>query len=217
MLHIGISGPIASGKSTLAQALMSLAVKQGYQAEIVPFATGLKEIASTAFTNERVPIMANWIQAWGKGTIDEMKAHWAALMIDSYMIEYPSTPGIKNRKLLQLIGTEIGREFLDESFWIYRTKDLLKRNPVLDYGISDDVRFDNEVMACDIHIGITLDNDRIDCYRDRVKMFDTAYMDADHVSEKSLTLPSLLTIPVCFTDAEVGSLYAKLDYMRRIR
>lgn len=214
MIHIGISGPIAAGKTTLAQQLCSIAEQEGYAVQITPFASGIRELIATEQNTARVPIMAGLIASWGW---DAVKAHMAAIMIDEYMRQYPSTPGVKNRRLLQYIGTEIGRNFIDQHFWIYRTQQLLRTNPVLDFALSDDLRFDNEAMAVDVHVRIALPADRTECYQRRLVSFGSDYIYNNHASERSLTLPPLFTIPVCFTSSEVKELYVKLDTVRKLR
>lgn len=215
MLHIGISGPIGAGKSTLAKQLQYLAREHEYAAEIIPFASGLRElIAFEGFTEGRVIAMANLISNWGW---DYTKAHLAAIMIDQYMVEYPSTPGVKNRRLLQYVGTEVGRNFIHPDFWIYRVQQLTRaaNGGIVDLVISDDLRFDNEALAVDVHVSIKLS--RLDCYTQRMQTFNPNYTYSNHASETSLSLPPLFTIPVCFTENEVQSLFKQLDYIRRLR
>lgn len=217
MIHIGISGPIGAGKSTLAKQLQYLAHEAGYAAEIIPFATGLRELLSfEGFVEGRVIAMANMIANWGW---DYMKAHLAAIMIDQYMIEYPSTPGVKNRRLLQYVGTEVGRNFIHPDFWIYRVQQLIRsaNGGIVDFVISDDLRFDNEALAVDVHAHITLTPSRLECYSTRMQLFNPNYTYSNHASETSLSLPSLFTIPVCFTESEVQLLFKQLDYIRRLR
>jgi hypothetical protein len=217
MLHIGISGPIASGKSTLAKQLAQRATDHGYAAHIVPFAAGIRElVALESFAGSRVPLLAGMISGWGW---DATKAHLAAIMIDEYMTQYPSTPGVKNRRLLQYVGTEVGREFLHTDFWIYRTHQLIRQynSGVIDFAFSDDLRFDNEAVAVDVHIQIQVYGERERCYRERRLQFGGEYTFSNHKSEMSLTLPPLLVIPVCFTDSEVDDLFTDLDRIRRLR
>lgn len=216
MLHVGISGPIAAGKSTLAQRLQQKARDVGYAAEIVPFASGIREIIATEGNPARVIMIATMIANWGW---DYTQAHLAAIRIDECMIQYPSTPGVKNRRLLQLIGTEVGREFISSDFWIYRAQQIIRSHNggIIDFAFSDDVRFDNEAMAVDVHIGITLTPSRFECYHQRLAAFGADYTFNQHASERSLTLPPLFTLPVCFTDNEVNTLFTQLDTIRRLR
>ncbi len=214
MLHIGISGAIASGKSTLAMGLKGRAQQAGYDARIIGFATGIREIVAVEHTASRVPIIANMLSQWG---YDATKSQYGAMLIDQYMMEYPSTVGVKNRRLLQSIGGEVGRDSIDVHMWIRRTKHLFKQIPMLDFGFSDDLRHDNEVMAVDVHVAIQLTSERLDCYQQRVKQLDPYYTYNNHASEHSLTLPALLTIPVCFDEADVDTLFRQLNTIRSLR
>lgn len=212
MIHIGISGPIASGKSTLAKDLQTLAQNQGYVAEIVPFASGIREIMALEFTAYRRESIARKIYDWGY----ELDAAWkVGRLIDVAMSEYPST-GVKNRRLLQIIGTEIGRDTLDKDVWIKRAQQLIRGYEALDFAISDDLRFDNEAMAVDVHVGIDIDAD-LPLYFQRVAQFDTTYTYSNHASERGLSVRPLLEIGVGFTGREVSALFQQLDYIRRVR
>lgn len=208
MLHVGISGPIASGKTTLAQKLLEMAQNEGYAATIASFATGIREIIAMEQMNGRVTMLALLLSKWG---CDSTEAHMTALAIDQAMTTYPSTPGVKNRRLLQTIGTEIGRNMLSPNIWIYRTQQVIKEQPFVDFAFSDDLRFDNEVMAVDVHIAI-LPNE---CYEQRKEKYGMNYIYTNHASEQSLTLPPLLTIPACFTD--VQGLFYTLNRIRELR
>ena len=59
--------------------------------------------------------------------------------------------GKKGRRLLQLLGTECGRQCIDQNIWVNHWKDLVYRTTLPEVGpmliVADDVRFDNE---CDI-------------------------------------------------------------------
>lgn len=186
-----------------------------FDAKIVSFATGIREIVAMEQMTTRVPFIASMFHKWG---VDAAKAHWAALMVDQYMIEYPSTPGVKNRRLLQLIGTEVGRDFVDSDIWIRRAKMLFKETPFVDFGFSDDLRFDNEALAVDVHVAIKLvTGDHVTAYHNRRSQLDPTYTFSDHASEHSLTLPPLLTIPFNFTDTDIHNLFLQLNEIRRLR
>ncbi len=213
MLHIGISGDIAAGKSTLAKQIKERAENDGYHAHIIAFATGIRELVALEKHPYREQAITRKLYDWG---YDHDIAQNAARVIDDYMLLHPSQPGIKNRRLLQSIGTEVGREFLGQNTWIVRTQQLAKQYDALDYLITDDVRFDNEVLAVDVHIRIDSSSD-MGCYMLRLQRYGADYVFNDHASERSLTLPALLTVPVCFNDTDVDKLYTTLDYVRRIR
>lgn len=213
MIHIGISGPIGVGKSTLANKIKSKASHYGYLAAVISFATGIRELVALEAYNHRRAVMAIKLFEWG---YDMDKAQLAANLIDQYMIQYPSVVGQKNRRLLQSIGTEVGRDFLGADTWIYRVQQLA-RNEVLDFLISDDLRFDNEALAVDVHVGITIPEDRRHIYEERVSKYGAGYTYSNHASEQSLTIQPLLTIPIGYNDEELQNLFMELDHIRRLR
>jgi len=103
---VGISGPIGSGKSSLAQVLAITCPVSGY---VHPFAKPVKEIAR---------------QMGWNGKKDK-----------------------KGRRLLQLVGTECGRECVHPDVWVR----LWRKDMVVDIqdsvAIADDLRFPNELKA----------------------------------------------------------------------
>lgn len=215
MIHIGISGPIASGKSTLAADLKTVIQQHNYRAEIIPFAYGIREIVALENHPYRRSVIAQKLFDWG---YDSDKANTAARLIDEYMYAYPSQAGIKNRRLLQLIGTEVGRQFLGEDTWIIRTQQLAFRYDMLDFLISDDLRFDNEAMAVDVHIAVVVKGAQAQAiYQQRMKTFGADYTFANHQSEQSLTLPPLYTVYVGFDITAVQTLFQSIDRIRRLR
>jgi hypothetical protein len=212
-MHIGISGPIGSGKSTLAKELQQLAREHNFAAEIIPFASGVRELA--AYEGSKWVTMSIMQKLWDWG-IPTTQAAAAAGMIAGFMERYPTQPGVKNRRLLQIIGTEVGREYLDKDIWVKRTKQLFRQFDPLDFVFSDDVRFDNEALAVDVHIGITITGNEA-LYEKRTRELGYEYTYSDHTSERSLSSPPLFTVPIGFTQKDVYSIYDKLDYIRRLR
>lgn len=214
-MHIGISGPIAAGKSTLAKELEKQALAHQLDARIVPFAYGIREIVAMEPVTTRVPFIATMFTHWG---VDAAKAHWAALLVDQAMVEYPSTSGVKNRRLLQIIGTEIGRNSVHTDVWVNRAKMIFRQYPFLDFGISDDLRFDNEALSVDVHVAIALNTgEHVTAYHNRRAALSASYTFSDHASEHSLSYVPLLTIPFGFTDDDVHTLFTKLNDIRRLR
>jgi hypothetical protein len=217
MIHIGLSGPIASGKSTLAKSLKQLSLESGLACEIIPFATGVREVAALEAYNdiERRARITNLFYSWG---YDYHLSLQAAALTDDYMQLYPSEAGKKNRRLLQSIGTEVGRNAVCEDIWIYRVQaECRMHNPVLDFLISDDVRFDNEAMAVDVHVGIEIPENREDVYWKRVEKFPAEYTYNDHPSELSLTSRPQYTLPIGFTQQDVLTLLNQLERIRGLR
>lgn len=212
MLHIGISGNIGAGKSTLATALYNKMFQHGLRAKIIPFATGVKEIAAMETHAMRLASMTKYFYTRGYEYPICVKA---ARAIDQCMEACPSTPGIKNRRLLQFIGTDAGREMIDEHIWIYAVQQCIPDE--LDYIISDDLRFDNEAMAVDVHIGITIPLDKEHAYELRCRELGEAYTYSDHSSERSLSLPALFNVTFGFTDEHVQALFDLLERVRMLR
>lgn len=199
MIHVGISGAIASGKTTLAESLAKLATDQDYKTQIVGFATGVKELAAIM----DIQALRDKIQSWGHSAY---KSREAAYMIANAQQLLPTTPGIKNRKLLQFIGSQVGRGYLGLDTWIRHTNDLIM--PDVDFVFTDDVRFDNEAQSVDAHVGITVQGDTsFILYEKRVKEAGYEYTYADHDSERSLTLSPRFIIPIGFNQAHVRTLF----------
>lgn len=209
MIHIGISGPIGAGKSTLAKALHTRAIDQGFNSAIIPFAYGIRELVALEGVEHRRFEIAHKLHDWGYSFTT---ASTAASMIDEYMKQYP-TGKEKNRRLLQSVGTEVGRHYLGEDAWIIRTQQLARKYEALDFLFTDDLRFNNEALAVDVHIAIDVSNSQM--YRTRLQALGADYTYSNHESERSLTLPALFTIPAEFTD--VSPLFATLERIRRLR
>lgn len=215
MIHIGISGPIASGKSTLAKSLRQLSIESGLACEIIPFAYGVREVAALEEYSDidRRARITNLLYSWGYDYRLSLKA---AELTDEYMRRYPSTPGKKNRRLLQSIGTEVGRMTVDENIWIHRIQLLFRRD--LDFVISDDLRFDNEAMAVDVHVAIEVrTEEEKKLYQQRVQQFHPDYVWSNHPSEQGLYSPPLFILPIGFTQLHVLTLFDKLDRIRKLR
>lgn len=53
----------------------------------------------------------------------------------------------KGRRLLQILGTECGRECIGEDVWVNLWRDQVRGCPMGWVAVADDVRFDNEVEA----------------------------------------------------------------------
>jgi hypothetical protein len=124
MSIIGLVGPIGCGKDTVADILLG----KGY--EPVAFANPLKDVVSVIF---------GWRRDLLEGDTDESRIFreqedpwW------SKKFGYPVTP----RKMLQLMGTEAGRDVFHPDIWIHSLEKQI--SGVTDVVITD-VRFPNEV------------------------------------------------------------------------
>jgi len=72
----------------------------------------------------------------------------------------------KGRRLLQLLGTECGRECIDKDIWVDAWR---VRTGLADITIADDVRFDNEVDAitdCGVIINVSRPETTCGLFRD---------------------------------------------------
>lgn len=125
--HVAFIGPIGVGKTTAASYLEG---EHGYAR--LSFARPVKEVAANMmnvfvrFAHDRQVLgMRSEPVRWDADLIDSMK----------------SNPGV--RRLLQVVGTEIGRDMYGENLWL----DLFLRDYWKTPGpiVVDDARFPNEV------------------------------------------------------------------------
>lgn len=70
-----------------------------------------------------------------------------ALRLQKYGVSLKTSP----RRVMQLLGTECGRNLLGEDFWIKRLRDNVNA-PAIE--LVPDVRFQNEAEFCDYRIGV---------------------------------------------------------------
>jgi hypothetical protein len=124
---IGFVGLIGSGKDMAADILVE---EFDYFKE--SFANSVKDIVSIIF---------DWNRTWLEGE-DKHSREWRETPIEywSEAFGYEVTP----RKMLQIIGTEAGRNIIHPDIWIHTT--FRRMHPWNDYVISD-VRFPNEVRS----------------------------------------------------------------------
>lgn len=130
---VGISGKKGSGKSTLAKKLILDA--QVETANLInykqmSFANTLKEMAAVAIGCSRVSL--------NEETFKQQPV--------------PFAPDVTIRKVLQVLGTEVGRQ-LDPDFWVKR---LFADWSKSQFWVIDDVRFPNEVKAIQDRGGIVI-------------------------------------------------------------
>lgn len=122
MAIFGISGEKFSGKDTVANAIVARYARDGRKAKLVRFAEPLKQSLCTLF---------GWDRA-------QLESH-----------EFKETPepitGKTPRYIMQIMGTEFGRELLHDELWIRLAAVEVERclqNDIVP--ILSDVRFENE-------------------------------------------------------------------------
>jgi hypothetical protein len=203
MFWIGISGPIASGKSTLSQALHVYLQRYNVRVAIIPLARAVRDVAGleTCEEGQRIVALFDLFRSWEYPLSSARAASWAA---DAAFKTYPSVPGRKNRRLLQTLGIEIGRNILGMDVWIKR---VFIAGQDYNIVISDDLRFDNEADIADLHINIDITANE-GFYRvnlEQLSVSNEQYGFANHVSEHSLTRRPDFVIPAGFSQAEIAS------------
>lgn len=205
-LHIGINAPIGAGKSTLAQMLSSEFDKLRVPNEIISFAAPIKYLVDhlTDDTKHNYDFALGVFYNWG--VRDKLLSDVALAVTTARELLYDRTPGAKQRKLYQYVGTEVGRMMIDEHFWINLLRKSARSDTVV---ISDDVRFNNEALAVDVLIGIDITANEA-LYEERKKIFDPSYFYTKHISERGIDIPYAYIVPVGFTVDDVKSLAQRI-------
>jgi energy-coupling factor transporter ATP-binding protein EcfA2 len=215
-LLIGISGPIGSGKSTLARGLVDLLELTSMRGAVIPFASGLKEIATWYKDTDRAAKAMEYFRSLG---YSKDKAYNAMRVLEYAFTEYPVVAGSKPRRLLQAIGTEVGRDTLGTDVWI---KDVHKRihdlrnKPHLVF--HDDMRFLNEREAVDIHVAIVLTTPLDTAvYEARKSLLPPEYFYSNHASEKELAavVPDYI-INLAYSPSQLITLFHSLLKHRKL-
>lgn len=180
---IGISGPIASGKSTLAKGIKRIMKYRYYTAEIIPFATGLKYLGSLHDHPDRMRLANQYFLDLGYAP--DIAALGTEALLDAFR-RFPVEAGVKPRQLYQYIGTEIGRQLIEPDIWIKAVKLQVQRMAQKPHFILiDDMRFINESEQVDIHVGITMVTPSAQAaYKARQSLYPAEYFYSDHQSEK---------------------------------
>jgi len=236
-LWIGISGEIGSGKSTLARAMKNEFERAGFKVQMVSFAQPIRDIISELEPKYKkidkdMRQLGDWYDF--DSYIDYMYSleyyikdklgyelnskNNSKLMvgIDKGFKDYPSVDGEKNRKLLQYIGTEVGRA-VDPDIWIKQAYEHQIKNSDAQIFITDDLRFLNErdVVTYGIHIGTHTKRAKAAFMANR-QQFSNAYTNDNHASEaflKELESRANIIVDCGFSRQDVNDLVDSLIYM----
>ncbi len=212
-MHIGISGPIASGKSTLAKSLQAVFDLMDIKTRIVPFAEDLKWMASLYGNKEIIRQLELYFRKLGFPN-DVVDA--GIIQVLYAMMLYPPVDGVKPRKLFQYIGTEAGRYTVDENLWIKAVQQKIQTDSINKYFISDDLRFANEALAVHYHVQILTEGyTATAAYEARKTLFPQHYFFSDHESENDVLPPANYTIPTDFTTPQVIHLAKSINHVAR--
>jgi hypothetical protein len=120
---IGLSGYARSGKDTAADRLVDLHMFKRYS-----FASPMKEAMY-----KLNPIVSS--DALGNFRYKDL--------VDSYGLDQAKDSHPEIRRLLQVFGTEVGRDMFGSNFWVDLTLNSIKEDKV----VISDVRFKNEANA----------------------------------------------------------------------
>ena len=201
MFHLGISGPIASGKSFAGEIIHTELRSRGHNPMIIPFALDVRMVARCEWLETPESTIYDLVRSWG---YSGARAGRFAELVAGAFRQYPSTAGRKNRQLLQAIGGA-GRAELAPDVWIQR---VLARVPQhVDVVISPDLRFNNEAdgVGLHVHIDASADPTVYAAQIAQVASGDATYTHAD-ASERSLTRVADVTLPVGFTRDDITRL-----------
>jgi hypothetical protein len=161
---IGITGKKQTGKSTFANAIVSLHANTGRYAFVKP----LKEVCHTLFGGTE----SNW---YGDFKTQILEA-WEG------KLPFQATP----RKIMQFVGTEMFRHTLNNDFWLHvarRYIDAMYKEEGFDLLVVDDVRFDNEAAFLCTEFP---DSVIVKLQRNDLK-FTSTHDNDQHVSEKGVS------------------------------
>jgi len=166
-----ISGPKESGKTYTAAVIKAYYERvYGFSVHIASFATGLKELCALSDERMQYGICDRIYAKWRELGATHIQAEKVTPLTLHAFFQHVVPTGVKNRTLLQYVGTDIARSLLGEMFWIHYAQDTLKTIPAK-FIIFDDLRFDNELSIIDKYVQI-----------------DLPYS-GEHISEKGLSIP----------------------------
>lgn len=206
---LGISGPIASGKSTLAT-LLFMNIKG--KVAVIPFAKALKDLVynvqlrlidpkngmpsnRSLHYEHAVQYVYDFLTKHDRFVSIGGASHASEQIVDTIA-------RVKDyRAVLQIVGTDIVRAQIRPEFWV----NIVRRQlPLYDVVISDDVRFMNEAYAVHTHIRIDVSNER-EKYAERLKQAveEKGHGLPNHPSEHDLSDTADIYIPMSYSIIEV--------------
>lgn len=212
-MHIGISGPIASGKSTLGKDMKAIFELLGTPTRIIPFAEDLKWMASLYGRDDVIGQLSAYFRKLGYNELVAM--HGIAEVLNAFML-FPPVDGVKPRRLFQYIGTQAGRYTVDDDLWIKAVQQKIDESIVTLF-ISDDLRFANEAQSVDFHVSISAygSKEEAAAYEARKALYPAEYFFSDHESEQELLPAPDYSIPTNFTTVDVVDLVKTINHKQR--
>lgn len=123
---IGIAGFLGSGKGTLGDILIQ---EHGFRA--IAFADAVKDAVSAIFKWDRSLLEGDTPDS--RDFREQTDEYWTS------KFGYEVTP----RYMLQLMGTEAGRDVFDPNLWVYVVEKTIMQSPTSNFVITD-MRFPNE-------------------------------------------------------------------------
>jgi hypothetical protein len=178
---IGVVGFIGSGKGTVADILV-----QKHNFTKLSFADTVKDATAAIF---------GWPRALLEGDTDESRA-WREEK-DEWWSE-KTGKHITPRNMLQLMGTEVGRDMIDSNIWVYSLERRLELYPNV---VIADVRFPNEIKFIQSKGGFVI----------RVKRGpDPEWYDTAMLANKESNTDLMIDYPIHYSEwAWIGSI---MDY-----
>ena len=209
-VFIGISGPIAAGKSTLAKGLAQILGLYGRSAQIIPFAYGLKYLAGLYDSPYMYRIAYDYFRTLGYN--HDVSLCGVQKLIEAFLLFPIDDTDKKPRRLYQFIGTELGRDTIDPNIWVNALhKRYLEHYPTAQFILIDDLRFPNECDFINVHIQLHADTDSAkNILAARYSQLPPEYTYTNHKSEQTqLSLPDY-RLPVDYTVLDVLSIAEQL-------
>lgn len=187
MILVGLLGYARSGKDTAGEFLVA-----NFGFTRLAFADKLRDFA---YAIDPLVTAYPYYDEWSGPSVDKV---CLSTLVDKMGWEKAKEQYPEVRRLLQRIGTEGGREVLDQNVWVDATMKQVRRDSDKRYVITD-VRFPNEVEAIKARGGVT--------WRVRRPGFDAVN---GHPSETALDAWG--TDHVFMNDGELLEFQAKVRY-----